>query len=100
MPAYMIISIEEISDPDRYKSYISQVSSIVQEHGGRYLARGGEIVSFAGGWDPKRVILIEFDNIQQARACFDSAEYKKVAPLREGSTLCRALFVEGVQTQV
>jgi uncharacterized protein (DUF1330 family) len=93
---YMIVSIEDISDQERYSQYMRGVSAVVQEHGGRYIARGGDITPLAGGWNPQRVIIIEFDSLQAAQNCFNSPDYKQLAPLREASTTCKAIFVEGV----
>lgn len=94
MPAYMIIDIT-IQDREPYLQYVRGVADIVTRAGGRYLARGGAIHPFAGAWQPDRVILIEFPTIEQAKACFASAEYRALAPLRETSTISRAIFVEG-----
>ena len=97
MSVYMIVSIEDVFDPELYKQYVSEVRAIVNKYGGRYLARGGEIISFAGEWEPRRLILIEFDSLEKAQECFNCPEYRKLAPLREEPTITKALFVEGVQ---
>lgn len=94
MPVYMIISIEEISDLEHYKQYIQKVSSIVSSYGGQYVVRGGKITPFAGGWAPKRIIIIRFDSLEKAQQCFNSPEYTQIAPLRENSTVTHAIFVE------
>jgi len=67
----------------------------VSRHGGRYLARGGKITPSAGCWHPERVILIEFDTVEQVERCFGSAEHLEVAPLRKQSAISRAIIVEG-----
>lgn len=97
MAIYMIVTIEEIFDMERYQGYVQQVSDIVMEYGGKYLARGGETTTFTGGWSPKRVILIEFPDMELARACFTSDAYRAIASLREESTVSKALFVEGCE---
>jgi uncharacterized protein (DUF1330 family) len=96
MSAYMIVSIEDISDKERYSRYVREVPAIVGEYGGKYIARGGEVVPFAGEWNPKRVIIIEFPSLDAARECFNSPEYRAIAPFREESTITRAIFVEGL----
>jgi uncharacterized protein (DUF1330 family) len=96
LAAYFIVDIVAVHDRERYMRYIQGVAGIVQRHGGRYLARGGETVPFAGDWTPERMIVIEFDSIDAARACFENDEYRAIAPLREESTTCRALFLEGM----
>ena len=47
MSAYVIIEIE-VLDQTVYDEYIDKVPSIVNKHGGHYLARGGRIIPLAG----------------------------------------------------
>ena len=94
MSAYVIIEIE-ILDRETYLSYVAQVRGVVERHGGRYLARGGNVITMSGNWRPERVILIEFRSAQQASDCFASPEYKAIAPLRERSTRTKAIIIEG-----
>jgi uncharacterized protein (DUF1330 family) len=94
MAVYMIVEIA-VKDREQYAKYVGQVAEIVERHGGRYLARGGSVTPMAGGWNPDRVILIEFENMDAWRTCFASPEYLAIAPFREKSTVTRAIVVEG-----
>jgi len=94
MVCYLIIEIK-VLDSDLYSQYVQKVPEVVIKYGGRYLARGGEVTPIAGDWNPERVILIEFDSIDQAQRCFQSAEYLTLAPLRERSTMSRAIILQG-----
>ncbi len=42
MAAYVIANAR-VTDPDHYQEYASQVPRTIERHGGRYLARGGEV---------------------------------------------------------
>lgn len=94
MPVYLIIEIA-IIDQEVYDAYVENVVAVVQRHGGRYLARGGNVVPFSGDWHPQRIILVEFDSMAQIQDCFTSPEYQDLAPLRERSTTSRAIIIEG-----
>jgi uncharacterized protein (DUF1330 family) len=94
MPVYMIIDIT-IREHDLYSRYVEGVAEIVEKHGGRYLVRGGKVTALSGNWIPERIIVIEFQTLEQLRRCFRSAEYLALAPLRERSTDSRAIVVEG-----
>ena len=94
MSVYMIIEIQ-IKDGERYAEYVRRVPPVIERHGGRYLVRGGEVVPLSGNWKPERVIVIEFLSLAELRSCFGSAEYLELAPLREQSTVSRAILVEG-----
>jgi len=92
MPVYMIIEID-IEDEAMYSRYIDHVYHIVTHHGGRYLARSGEVMPLSGDWRPDRIVLIEFETFEQLQACFSAPEYRSLAPLRERSTRSRAIVV-------
>jgi uncharacterized protein (DUF1330 family) len=94
MSVYLIIEIEP-KDRELYAQYVQKVPTIIEKYGGRYLARGGKVTPLMDGWNPQRIILIEFDDIEQIQKCFQSPEYLEIAPLREGSTISRSIVVEG-----
>jgi len=91
---YLIVDIT-VLDREIYQRYIEQASPIVLRHGGQYLVRGGKAISLAGDWNPERVVVMKFPDLASLEACFSSAEYKKIIPLREKSTVARAVIVEG-----
>jgi uncharacterized protein (DUF1330 family)/2-polyprenyl-3-methyl-5-hydroxy-6-metoxy-1,4-benzoquinol methylase len=94
MSVYMVIEIA-VKDPDRYAQYLDRVRPVVEAHGGRYLARGGQVTPMSGGWNPERIVIIAFESLERLRQCFGSLEYRELAPLREASTESRAVVVEG-----
>lgn len=94
MPVYLIIDIEP-KDRELYAQYVEKVPPIIDKYGGRYLIRGGKVTPLNGGWNAERIILIEFDNVDQIHKCFQSLEYLEIAPLREQSTISRSIIVEG-----
>lgn len=90
----MIIETQ-VKDPKMYSEYIAKVPPIIKKFGGKYLSRGNKIISFFGGWNPERIIIIEFESVQKAKDCFNSPEYKKISPLRENSVKTKAIVVKG-----
>jgi len=48
---------------------------VVEKYGGRYLARSGEIAVMVGDWQPERIVLIQFESIDQVQEFFASPEY-------------------------
>lgn len=94
MPIYLIIE-NTIIDQEVYGEYVQQVPAVVEKYGGRYLVRGGEVFTLAGDWHPERIILVEFDTMEQIQDCFASPEYLALVPLRERSTSFRAIIIEG-----
>ena len=99
MPVYVVIDIE-VLNRGSYAEYVEKVAPIVKKYGGRYLARGGQITALGGGWRPERMILLEFESLERVQAWLKSPEYAEVAPLRERSTVSRAIVVEGCSEHV
>jgi uncharacterized protein (DUF1330 family) len=96
MPVYLIIDITVI-DQDVYEEYVERVPAVVEQYGGRYLVRGGEVAVLTGDWQPERIVVVEFDSSEQVQEFYASPEYQALAPLREQSTNSRAILVEGYE---
>jgi uncharacterized protein (DUF1330 family) len=94
MSVYMVVEIE-VLNAALYAKYVENVAAIVTKYGGRYLVRGGAVTSLAGGWNPERIIIVEFPSPEEVRRWLSSPEYQELAPLREASTLSRAILLEG-----
>ena len=90
----MILEIEVV-DADTYADYVKQAPATVAHYGGRYLVRGGEITPLTGGWNPQRMVVIEFPSMKRFNEWLTSPEYSAIAPLREQSTKGKTIVVEG-----
>jgi uncharacterized protein (DUF1330 family) len=93
MAVYVIIDIKVI-DRDLYAQYVQKVPPVVKKFGGRYLARGGKITTITGNWNPERMIILEFDNVEQVDDWLNSKEYAAMAHLRENSTVSNVIMIE------
>ena len=49
-----------------------------------------------GGWQPKRLVMLEFPSVEQARRWHDSEEYRGPKAMRMKSAKTRVIVVEGV----
>jgi uncharacterized protein (DUF1330 family) len=94
MSAYVIGDIE-VTDPATYEEYRKQVLPVVTKYGGKFLVRGGRIDAKEGGWNPKRLVLLEFPSLAQAQKWYDSPEYAPLIKLRQKASKGRLLIVEG-----
>ncbi|MBI3376356.1 MAG: DUF1330 domain-containing protein [Betaproteobacteria bacterium] len=95
MSAYVIGEVE-ITDPQSYQEYAKRVPETVARHGGRYLVRGGAVETREGDWSPKRVVVLEFPSMDQARKWYDSPDYGPVLAIRLKAAKSNVIFVEGV----
>jgi uncharacterized protein (DUF1330 family) len=94
MSAYLIFDIH-VTDPDGYQPYRERAGGIIESYGGRYLVRGGAHETIEGDWAPDRVVVVEFDSVEQAKTCYHSPEYQEIAPIRQGASDGKAILVEG-----
>lgn len=95
MPAYLIVNIE-ITDPDRYADYIKACPATVVQFGGKYLARGGQAEKMEGNYDPKRMVLLQFESMAKAKAWWASEEYRHPKSIRQASSKTDMILFEGL----
>ena len=96
MAAYLVVDTD-LTDATRYEDYKRLAKPIVEQHGGQYLARGGEITRKETDlWDPKRLVLIRFDAADQARRFYDSPEYQQVLLISKASARRTVVILEGL----
>ena len=95
MPAYIIVEIE-ITDPVGYEEYKKEAAATVTQYGGKYIVRGGVCETVEGDWNPKRIVVLQFDNIGRARAWLNSPEYVEPRKQRHRTAKTRMILVEGM----
>ena len=96
MAVYLIIDLTVI-DQDVYEEYLERVPAVMEQYGGRYLVRTGEVATLAGDWQPERIVVVEFDSSDQVHEFYASPEFLELAPLRDQSTSSRIILVEGYE---
>ncbi|MDF1514377.1 MAG: DUF1330 domain-containing protein [Anaerolineae bacterium] len=94
MTVYLIIDIT-VTDKELYTQYITAAKPVIVYYGGKYLVRGGKIMTVTGDWHPERIVVIAFPDRDTLHQCFTSEEYRLLAPLRERSTESRSIIVDG-----
>jgi uncharacterized protein (DUF1330 family) len=95
MAAYIIADVR-VTDPVVYEEYRRQVKATLDQYGGRFLVRGGAVHPLEGGWEPQRMVVIEFDSLERASAWYNSPEYQPLLRLRQSVSEGRFILVEGV----
>ena len=95
MAAYLIVNID-VHDPETYEEYKRLAGPITKAYGGKYLVRGGEAETLEGDWSTGRMVVIEFESLEKAKAWWNSPEYLKVKTLRHKSAETQMLLAEGV----
>ncbi len=100
-PIYYIAEID-VTNPDAYaKEYAPKAQAIIKASGGRFLAIGGAAaagpkVTAFDGEAPKRVVLQQWDSMEQIQAWRDKPEYKELRKTGEKYAKFRSFAVEGL----
>lgn len=95
MTAYVIVDID-VHDPVRYQDYMRQAAPTVEMYGGKYIARGGKTEILEGDWSPRRLVILQFDNLERAKTWFNSPEYREAKKIRDETATSNMIVVEGV----
>ncbi|MCR9214896.1 MAG: DUF1330 domain-containing protein [Proteobacteria bacterium] len=95
MAAYMIARIN-VTDPDQYEVYKSLAPIAIKKYGGRYLTRGGPMETLEGPEETHRVVLLEYPDMETAKAFYDSPEYRKARDARKDAADGQFVLLEGL----
>jgi uncharacterized protein (DUF1330 family) len=95
MPAYVIVEID-IVVPVGYEEYKKLAGATVEKHGGRYIVRGGPVETLEGDWNPKRIVILEFESMQRAKEWLNCEEYREPRKMRHRTAKTKMILVEGV----
>jgi uncharacterized protein (DUF1330 family) len=96
--AYAIVTYSEIGDPAAYKANVSDKSQgIMDKAGGHVLAATNDITVLREATPPfplKRVAIIGFDSVQQAKDWYASPDRKDIQAYIDANTKGRAFAVK------
>jgi uncharacterized protein (DUF1330 family) len=93
---YYAVATLDVTDPAWVRDYVTEVTPMVEGHGGRYLARTGQIEQLEGERRlPQVVLLIEWPTREDAQRFYDSEEYRPYREARRAGARNELLIVAG-----
>jgi len=92
--AYVISNVTMKPGPD-LDAYRRLALASIEQHGGRYLARGCALEIVEGEWRQAAVI-VAFPSMEAARRWYRSADYAAALAHRDGAVERDLVFVEGL----
>ena len=95
MPAYVIVETD-VHDPEQYEQYKAASLGAVAAGGGRFVARGGELAVLEGDWNPSRLVVLEFPDLETVKEWYASEQYQAAKKLRDGAARLNIVAVEGL----
>ena len=96
MPKAYIIATVKTTNLEQMLKYREWSGKAIAELQVKVLVRGGAIEVLEGDWQPERVVMLEFESLEKARAYYDSETYTHARKVREGAGVLNMIVVEGV----
>jgi uncharacterized protein (DUF1330 family) len=94
MPKGYWIARMDVKDAETYDSYRAANAKPFADFGARFLVRGGTQDLREGSWRSRTVVL-EFDSLADAIACYESDAYQKAKEIRLPVAEGDMIIVEG-----
>ena len=94
MTAFVIVDIE-VHDPAGYGEYKELAPPTVALYGGKYVARGGYTETLEGSWSPGRLVILQFESVEQAKKWLNSDEYSRARKMRHATAKTNMVVIEG-----
>jgi len=95
MAAYLIARVE-VTNPDAYENYKKLAAEAIAKYEGRYLARGGNMETLEGDEESRRVVIVVFPTLEQAKTFYNSPEYQEAKAARKGAAVGQFVVVDGI----
>lgn len=93
MPAFVIVDAR-VFDAEQYAKAAKAAPGVVAESGGRFLGRGEDITTLEGDWEPQRMMLLEFPDLDAVRSWYDSPSYQAARELRADASKLNIVALE------
>ena len=87
LPKIFVVLDITVNDTIMYEQYRIKVEPIIKKYGGKYLVRSGgmafdkdpekKVIPGEGNWNPNRLIILEWDSMEELQKFINSAEYLK-----------------------
>jgi len=95
MPAYAIANLSNVDLNADIVRYLQEIDDTLVPFGGRFLVHGVTPEVMEGPWADATVI-IEFPDLERARAWYASPAYLELLPLRTENSDSAAAILDGV----
>ena len=91
--AYWIVRVG-VHNPAQYPLYLEAARPAFEKYGAKFLVRGGKYECMEGS-SRERNVVVEFDSVATAFACYGSDEYQRARAIRQANADADFVIVEG-----
>ena len=96
MSAFFLFQNLGIVDAPAFDEYKRLVPATVEQYGGRYRVRGGDVEPVEGLFSLTSPVMIEFPSLEAARRWYGSDEYRPLKAIRLRAVRSTGVLVEGL----
>jgi uncharacterized protein (DUF1330 family) len=95
-PPVYYVALIEVTDIDGYtKEFAPKAQAIYKAAGAKYLAAGQKVIALEGE-APKRLVIQQWDSVEQMKAVRETAEYKENRKLGDKYAKFHSFAIEGL----
>ena len=95
MKGYVVCVYKGISSEEKLKEYAVKARAAVEKYKGKFLIRGGKMITNEGNNSP-RTVVIEFPSFDEANLFYNSKEYQNAHEILKGHAVRHHQTIEGV----
>ncbi len=95
MAAYIIFDVE-VTDPAAADEYAELANESLAPFQSKTLLHGGMVEVLEGDWEPKTLVMLEFESMEQARQWYKSPAYAKAVDILPRALYSNVILIEGV----
>ena len=96
MTAYLIVDELTVTNQEKIQEYRIKAGATLKANGGELLASGVPEV-LEGSWQPKRFVLVKFDNLENLNSWWNSDEYQALIPIRNAVSASNIITIDGLK---
>ncbi len=94
MPKGYWIARLDVIDAETYKTYVQANAEAFAKYGAKFLTRGGPFTSLEGQ-NRSRNVILEFESVEAALACYHSPEYQRAFEIRKNAAAADIVIMAG-----
>ncbi len=94
MSAYVLVEVS-IQDQQEYEAYKKLTPAAIAAYNGKFIVRGGKSTTLEGDWNPERIVILEFPNVERANEWWHSDLYGIAKSIRQKAAKTKMIIVEG-----
>ena len=96
MTTYVVVD-NDVHNAEEYAKYLELITPTVEQFGGSYVIRAGDILFADTAWQPDRLVVIAFDKEEDALAWVSSSEIKPIHDMRRANASSKLIVIKGYE---